>query len=37
MDRVGAFEVVCFQCGCVADWRELMAGNKNAWKPLSGR
>jgi hypothetical protein len=34
IERVGAFEVVCYQCGHVADWRELMAGNKDAWKPL---
>jgi hypothetical protein len=26
--------VICYVCKHIADWRELMAGNKNAWKPL---
>ena len=34
MDRVGAFEVVCYQCKQIADWRDLMSGKSDAWKSL---
>jgi hypothetical protein len=33
-DRVGPFEVVCFRCGCIADWRDLLEKKPGAWKPL---
>lgn len=34
-DRVGAFEIVCYQCKHIADWRKLLQG-VNDWKPLGG-